>query len=102
MPERNGLVYEDKLGGWLRLFIFGFDGYHSAGILFGRDVTFPDLTIAAARRTVEAAMADGREVRITNGGDFLVFHAKDNKLIYPADAAAFWREVEGQHAPGGR
>jgi hypothetical protein len=101
MPEVDGLIYDDKMSGWLRLYIYQRNGYHSGGLWFGPDVTFPDLSVASARRCTEAAMADGREVRITNGSDFLVFHARGNELIHPSDAQAFWSDVERKgHAVG--
>jgi hypothetical protein len=72
MPEHNGLVYDDEMSGRLRLYVFDHNGNHRGGLLFGPDVTFPDLPVASARRHAEGAMAAGREVRITNGSDHLV------------------------------
>jgi hypothetical protein len=101
MREYNGLVYDDEMSGRLRLYILDHNGNHRGGLLFGPDVTFPDLPVASARRHAEAAMVAGREVRITNGSDHLVFHAADNKVIHPPDAEAFWRDVEKKtHAIG--
>jgi hypothetical protein len=36
------------------------------------------------------AFAAGREVRICDGGDMLVFHAKGNAVLY---GATFWEDI---------
>jgi hypothetical protein len=73
------LQYTDEFDGAFRLYVY------------------PDeqITIEEAKRCAEMAMARGREVRITNGGDNLVFHAKDGKVLWPkAGAEEFWKRVE--------
>ena len=37
----------------------------------------------------------GREVRICDGGDFLVFHSKDGKILHPAGTSesVFWESI---------
>jgi hypothetical protein len=95
------LQYTDELTGALQLYVYQPDSSSRTGYetrtWFTRQIRYPDeqITIGEAKRCVEAAMARGQEVRITNGGDNLVFHAKDGKVLWPkAGAEGFWKRVE--------
>ncbi len=90
------LQYRDERQGPLKLYIFEEDGYHHGGQWFSKNVRYPDEEIPIERAKVEAtvAMLAGREVRVTNSGDFLVFHAKGEEVIWPKEGAeAFWRSI---------
>jgi hypothetical protein len=79
-----------------KLYIYGSDDLHGAAIWFTSGVIrYPDEQISAAdaRKLAEKNMRDGLEVRITNGGDFLVFHSQRGQMIYPTNAEAFWSRV---------
>lgn len=82
------LEHGTDLRGPLFLYIFHRDGKHAGAMRFdarsGKD---------SARMQAERHVALNREVRITNCGDFLVFHAKDGKVLFPPDAEAFWRDA---------
>jgi hypothetical protein len=88
------LIYsENHESGSFRLYIME-GGYHRGGISFRKTPRYPDeITAEAARKLVERAVLDNKEVRITNSSDFLVFHFQDGKQVYPATAAEFWAKV---------
>ncbi len=87
---------EPTPGEAFKLYLYGKDGFHSGAIWFtnGR-IRYPDEEIAAsdAKRLAERNIAEGREVRITNGGDLLVFHSRNGQQLYPAQAEKFWSKV---------
>jgi hypothetical protein len=93
------LQYEplSKKGETLRLYIYNKDGYHSGGKWFRNGVRKDDEEIIygdAVKQTYDAFWK-GQEICITNGGNMLVFHAKDKKVIYPEGTlTAFWAKVE--------
>jgi hypothetical protein len=88
--------YSGDRTGPFRLYIFGPDGYHSGGQWFSRTIRYPDeeIPIPAARQLADQAIAKGREVRVTDGGDNLVFHSVGGRQVYPDQAVNFWAEVE--------
>ena len=75
--------------------MFRADGYHTGGLWFRRKVKYKGEEIDAetAHKRAAEAIAQGLEVRVTNGGDHLVFHAKHGEIIYPEDPDKFWRKV---------
>ena len=79
-------------GPW-RLYVYGADGYHSGGKWFRKGpMKYPDEEISKeeAYQSVVAAVILKREVRICDGGDELVFHAKDGEVVY---RAGFWTDL---------
>lgn len=96
--ELTGLQYSTDVREPLRLYIYEADsGYHGGAVWFRRKVKYSgeEITTREAKAGVDAAMLAGREVRITNGADDLVFHAMAGQVLYPADPEAFWRAVLG-------
>ncbi len=89
------LIYSEDVSGSLKVYRFQADGYHSGGQYFTKRIRYPDeeIGIEAAKALCEAHQARGLEVRITNGSDFLVFHAQGQKVLYPQSAEAFWSKV---------
>ena len=82
------------LGPW-KIYVFQRDGYHRGGIWFRRGkAKYPDEEISFVAAKVKCANAgrNGLEVRICDGGDNLVFHAKGETILHGAD---FWKEAEG-------
>ena len=89
------LQYSDDRKGPLRIYVFGPAGssFHFGGIWFERKPRYPEegeITTEEAERRFRWAMREKREVRICNGGDMLVLHAKEGKMIYPETAEEFW------------
>jgi hypothetical protein len=75
------------------LYIYEPDGLHHRGATWFRNKPqYPDeeITTAEARSRVERALTEGREIRICDRGDMLVYHAKDKRVLYGAE---FWTEV---------
>jgi len=94
MPETvtlTELQYSTDTRGTLGLYLF-VDGYHGGGIRFRKDPGNPQAQISAeqARRLAEHHLRAGLEVRICNAADLVVYHARDGKLLVPADAEKFW------------
>lgn len=84
----------DKDAGY-RLYIFGRDGMHSGGRWFRNKPKYPDeeITTEEARKRAKEAIAQKKEVRVTDGGDNLVFHAANGAILYPEDATDFWEKL---------
>jgi len=82
---------EDRVGPW-KLYIYGQDGFHSGGQWFARDIKYPDeeIGVFAAYVRYREAFDSGLEIRICDGGDQLVHHAKDRRIIY---GPQFWDDV---------
>ena len=72
--------------------------YHRGPQWFAEKVDYPDeeITIAKAHELYAKVFAAGREIRITDGGDMLVHHAKDGRVIY---GEKLWEEIG---IPGGK
>lgn len=89
------LQHSNDVRGPLRLYVFNQNGYHSGGAWFRRKVVYPDEEIGLdeAKRRAEEAITAGLEVRITNGGDFLVFHAVGGQVLFPSEPSAFWERA---------
>lgn len=93
----NQLQYSDDRTGILRIYVFHPSGRgYEARQYFSRHIRYPEeeVSVGDAKAISDAAVSNGREVRITNGGDELVFHAKDGVVLFPAEGAdAFWRSI---------
>jgi hypothetical protein len=93
MKKFEGLIYSnDRVGPW-RLYVYELHSeYHSGGQWFARQVVYPDeeISVVEARARCMGAMAYGREVRVTDAGDNLVFHSKGSDVFY---GSGFWDEV---------
>lgn len=89
------LQYSTDIHGPLKLYLYDRNGFHRGGQWFARRIRYPEeeIPLDLAQAAAEAWTGRGLEVRITNGTDFLVYHAKDGKMIYPANAAEFWEKA---------
>lgn len=99
MTQLTELMYSNDRKGPFRLYIYGQDGLHSGGQWVNRVIKYPDEEIDCQEmmvRTMEAA-AEGREVRICDGGDMLVYHCVGANILYPDKEAmhTFWNEIVG-------
>ena len=85
------LMYsDDKEGPWKMYVYSANSSYHAGGRWFRKGkAVYPDeeMSFIAAKVRCANAMRNGREVRICDGGDMLVFHAKGDKILYGED---FW------------
>ena len=82
-------------GPWA-LYIYGRAGFHTGKVWFRKGpMKYPDeeITATEAKERVEKASGDGREVRICDGGDMLVFHSERGVVLYPDSAEEFWKAV---------
>lgn len=66
----------------LRLFEYDSSGRYGDS----RKINSEDDLLTAMEVTVKKAIAEKREVRITDTADLLVFHAKDGLILYPERA----------------
>ena len=87
------LQYSEEITGRLALYVYREDGFHAAPQYFARVMRHPEeeITAGEAHDKASTAVSRGLEVRITDSGDMLVFHAKDCKILYPPDPHAFWK-----------
>jgi hypothetical protein len=84
---------ETGTGPW-RLYIYGLGGLHNGAQWFAREpLRYPDeeITIAHAKSRVDKAIALGREIRVTNAGDLLVFRSRGGNTLYGEN---FWKEIQ--------
>lgn len=76
---------EDRSGPW-KLYVYEPNSeYHRGGVWFRKGKPkYPDeeLGFTAAKVKCANAMRNGREVRICDGGDMLVFHAQGETILY--------------------
>lgn len=82
----------DRKGPW-KLYIYDMGGqYHRGGVWFTRVVRYPneEISVEKAKALANRALAEGREVRICDGGDMLVFHAKGNEMLCGGN---FFKEI---------
>ena len=70
----------------MRLYVYGHNGRHSGGTWLYTEAELHD----AMTTVVKPALADKREVRITDSGDCMIFHAENGRIVWPtaADLAA--------------
>jgi hypothetical protein len=79
-------------GPW-KIYCYQRDGFHSGGMWFRKGkAKYPDeeITLQDAKEWAAAAMRNKREVRICDGGDMLVFHSVNGKILY---GEGFWEAV---------
>lgn len=83
----------DRKGPWV-LYLYDNTGYHSGKQWFGKRVRYSEeeITVATAKARAEAHERHGLEVRVTDGGDNLVYHSKNGKVVYP-ETGDFWKEI---------
>jgi hypothetical protein len=91
------LQYSKDLRGPFALYVYDADGYHGGKQWFAKVIKYPDetISIAEAKARARAAEDDGREVRICDGGDMLVYHSQNGIQLYPPDGFHFWKAIEG-------
>jgi len=84
-----------RKGASFRLYIFGKDGFHSGGQWFRRKPQFPDeeITVSAAEIRADRAIREGKEIRVTDAGDQMVYHFKNGKRLYPAGVENVWQTL---------
>lgn len=74
----------------VRLYVYGGDGYHSGGQWVSTTIPrkYPDeeIYLSEALKRINEAMSQGFEVRVTNDGDQMVFHAIGDSQIFPEAA----------------
>lgn len=89
------MQYSTDRRGPFALYIYNTNGYHSGPQYFAKKIKYPreEITITQAHEKALTAISLRREVRITDPGDMLVFHSENGKIIYPEDAAKFWKEI---------
>ena len=69
--------------------------FHRGKRWFENKPKYPDeeITTATAHACVNEAIQAGREVRVTDGGDMLVYHWKGGKVLY---GETFWEDLANQ------
>ncbi len=60
------------------LYIFRSDGFH-AGPMWLKD----EAALDNAKPTIDNAMRERREIRITDPGDNMLFHAQNGRVLWP-------------------
>ena len=83
---------EDEKGPW-QLYIYRADGMgYQTNTWFARKIDYPgeEINVHEARDLTRAAFDSGREIRIVDGGDMLVFHAIGNRVLY---GQQWWKKV---------
>jgi hypothetical protein len=83
---------QDRQGPW-KLYIYEPNSeYHRGGVWFRKVPKYPDeeIPLQLAFEKTDLALHLGREIRICDGGDMLVYHAKGGKVLY---GEKFWEEV---------
>lgn len=92
------LQYSDDRKFPLRLYCYAPDGFHRGGIWFDRVPKYPEdgeITVEQAHKLADQHLTSGSELRITNSGDFLVFHAQGRVVTYPPEGAEkFWESLK--------
>jgi hypothetical protein len=83
---------DDRRGPWI-LYVYEKDGErHWGGVWFMAKPKYPEeLTIAIARGRCVASMLDGREVRVCDAGDMLVFHFANGQILH---GETFWQDID--------
>lgn len=93
----TNLQYSTERKGPFKLYVYEPGSpFHKGGVWFQKVPQYPDeeITTELAHNRAFAAVAEGCEVRICDGGDMLVFHAKDGKVLYPKAPRSFWEEIQ--------
>jgi hypothetical protein len=83
----------DREGLW-KLYIFEKDSnFHRGGVWFAERPKYPEegeITTVEAEKRCIAAVLDGREVRVCDCGDMLVYHFDGRNVLHGFN---FWNEV---------
>lgn len=91
------LIYaEPEKGASYKLVIYNKQGYHYSPQWFtSGKIRYPqeEITLEQARKRAEPDIARGLEVRIVDGGDFLIAHWIDGKQIYPDPSISIWEKL---------
>lgn len=88
------LQYAEPTEGPWKLYIFNVDGRTGKSQWFDRKPignTSREITAQNAKEQTALAVLERRQVKITDFGDILVFHAVDGKVLHPSDPEAMWR-----------
>lgn len=84
---------DDRRGPW-KLYIYEPNSqYHRGGVWFMAKPRYPEegeITIADAVARCVEAVTDGREIRICDRGDMLVYHSRAGRVIHGEN---FWQEI---------
>jgi hypothetical protein len=95
--ELTELQYSHDRKGPFRLYIYEPNSEcHCGGIWFQRVPQYPEegeISCAEAMVLALEAQSAGREVRICDAGDMLVYHQKGGKILYPQPIGNFWSEI---------
>ena len=91
------LQYSQERKGPFKLYIYEPNSeYHRSGVYFMKRPLYPEegeITIEQAKERALLAVAENREVRITDSGDMLIFHSRAGKTLYPNNPEKFWEEI---------
>jgi hypothetical protein len=93
------LMYDNRCGGPLDLYLFASNGNYAAAQRFVQNVSTPgeEISTIEARQRAESHCSAGGEVRITNAADLLVYHARAGAIIFPpANRIEFFWERAGR------
>jgi hypothetical protein len=87
---------EPKPNGTYQLYVFDERGLHNGGQYFRKFPRYPDeeITLAKAKIRVIAALEAGKEVRICDMDDHLIFHAKGQELLSNYSLSVFWKIID--------
>ncbi len=85
---------EDRNGPW-QLYVYAKDGSgYEVKQWFAKKIEHPDEEVSILDAFCIAMVATSnkrkQEVKVCDGGDMLVYHAKDGKVLY---GETFWRDV---------
>lgn len=93
----TGFQYAEPVKGMTcKLYNYDSDGHLVDRINFKDQYQMDDVgvwTAKAAQVYVDAYIKMGNEIRVTDCGDMLIFHAKDGKVIYPESGVDFWSAI---------
>lgn len=91
------LMYDNRCGGPLNLYLFDAAGRHSGPQRFLQTVsdTENEISVPEARARAEQHARTGGEVRITSPHDLVVYHVRDGVLIFPPENRVefFWERA---------
>jgi hypothetical protein len=78
-----------------KLYLYNAEGFHTRPVWFTSgplDFLEPEVPLPIAWAAISRHMEQGLEVRVTDGGDMLLFHAKGGEILYPPDVELeeFW------------
>lgn len=84
---------EDRYGPW-KLYVFDVNSeFHRGGVWFMDKPKYPEegeISTGEAFRRCCDAQSEGRQVRVCDGGDNLVFHARGDEVLH---GETFWKDV---------